>query len=298
MAIEFACSGCGKVLRTADNTAGRQAKCPACGAATVIPSASPPPPPAAPAAPAGPPSVNPFQSPMANDMASQSAYVTGELVAHPIAFEAVLGRAWGLFKQVWGPAVVAMILIMVITYAFMALAALGGAAMDRVLGTRGMANLVMNIASMVFNAWFFPGQLLFFLRLVRTGRAEYALLFSGAPYLLRTWLGSLIFGLAVTVGLILLVVPGVILATIYGAFSVLIVDRNLGLVESFQTSARITTGSRMTIFLLFVTLTLVGLIVIALTCGLGVLLVGPFAWMVWIVAYQDMIGERSAAMPA
>lgn len=298
MAIEFACSSCGKVLRTADNTAGRQAKCPACGAATVIPSASPPPPPAAPAAPAGPPSVNPFQSPMANDMASQSAQVTGELVAHPIAFEAVLGRAWGLFKQVWGPGVVAVLLIVVITYAFIALAAIGGATMDRVLGTRGMANLVMNIASMVFNAWFFPGQLLFFLHLVRTGRAEYALLFSGAPYLLRTWLGSLIFGLAVTVGLILLVVPGVILATIYGAFGALIVDRNLGLIESFQASARITAGSRMTMFLLLLVLFVAGGLVTALTCGLGILLVGPFGYIVGIVAYQDMIGERPGAVAA
>jgi hypothetical protein len=37
MAIEFRCSQCGKLLRTGDDTVGRQAQCPACGALTKIP---------------------------------------------------------------------------------------------------------------------------------------------------------------------------------------------------------------------------------------------------------------------
>lgn len=37
MAIEFSCTTCGKQLRTADETAGKKAKCPQCGALTQIP---------------------------------------------------------------------------------------------------------------------------------------------------------------------------------------------------------------------------------------------------------------------
>jgi len=37
MPIEFPCSQCGKTLRTADETAGRQARCPACGAVMQVP---------------------------------------------------------------------------------------------------------------------------------------------------------------------------------------------------------------------------------------------------------------------
>jgi uncharacterized RDD family membrane protein YckC len=40
MSIEFSCTQCGKQLRTPDNTAGRQAKCPQCGALTQIPHAA------------------------------------------------------------------------------------------------------------------------------------------------------------------------------------------------------------------------------------------------------------------
>ena len=37
MAIEFRCTQCGNLLRTGDETAGKQAKCPTCGALTTIP---------------------------------------------------------------------------------------------------------------------------------------------------------------------------------------------------------------------------------------------------------------------
>jgi phage FluMu protein Com len=39
MAIEFRCSQCQRLLRTGDDTAGKQAQCPECGAITTIPAA-------------------------------------------------------------------------------------------------------------------------------------------------------------------------------------------------------------------------------------------------------------------
>jgi phage FluMu protein Com len=56
MAIEFRCTGCNKLLRTQDDTAGKQAKCPQCGTVLQIPAApAPPAPPGSmPAPPPGP----------------------------------------------------------------------------------------------------------------------------------------------------------------------------------------------------------------------------------------------------
>ena len=42
MAIEFRCTNCNKLLRTGDETAGRQAKCPDCGTVMTIPAAAGP----------------------------------------------------------------------------------------------------------------------------------------------------------------------------------------------------------------------------------------------------------------
>ncbi len=40
MPIEFRCNECGKLLRTDDDTVGRQAQCPECGAISTVPSSS------------------------------------------------------------------------------------------------------------------------------------------------------------------------------------------------------------------------------------------------------------------
>ncbi|HEV3024847.1 MAG TPA: zinc ribbon domain-containing protein, partial [Pirellulales bacterium] len=40
MPIEFRCSQCGKLLRTGDDTAGKQARCPACGNVLPVPARS------------------------------------------------------------------------------------------------------------------------------------------------------------------------------------------------------------------------------------------------------------------
>src|SRR2546425_359209 len=66
MPIEFRCPQCAKLLRTPDDTAGKQAKCPECGTLTTIPAAtarvpSPPAPVSVPVAPPStPPAGNPF----------------------------------------------------------------------------------------------------------------------------------------------------------------------------------------------------------------------------------------------
>jgi len=64
MPIEFRCGQCGKLLRTGDDTAGKQAKCPSCGSIQAIPMSSQgaaPAPGAFPPLPSGLPD-SPFQS--------------------------------------------------------------------------------------------------------------------------------------------------------------------------------------------------------------------------------------------
>jgi phage FluMu protein Com len=88
MPIEFRCNQCGKLLRTADDTAGQQAKCPSCGAIQVIPARSsgdeegtyrlsePPPSASSPFAAAAQPPPTPFgaDNPYASPMAPTAQY--------------------------------------------------------------------------------------------------------------------------------------------------------------------------------------------------------------------------------
>jgi len=90
MAIEFRCTQCGKLLRTADATAGKQAKCPSCGTVVTIPQAgsaeshagSPPSQPQGPEA-VTPPAMgdNPYASPRQPAIGSAAATnVSGNMV--------------------------------------------------------------------------------------------------------------------------------------------------------------------------------------------------------------------------
>lgn len=74
MPIEFNCTQCGSLLRTPDNTAGKQAKCPQCGTVVEIPSGSAPiiapPLPPRPVANSELPedAENPYRSPVISDL--------------------------------------------------------------------------------------------------------------------------------------------------------------------------------------------------------------------------------------
>jgi hypothetical protein len=116
MPIEFRCSQCGKLLRTGDDTVGRQAQCPECGAISTVPSApAPSPSPTQPTPPlgagspfgagqtAGEGSENPYQSP-----AAASYLPPGQLDA--LSLQKVSGPATALLVT----AILAMILHVVL----------------------------------------------------------------------------------------------------------------------------------------------------------------------------------------
>ena len=103
MAIEFRCTQCNRLLRTGDETAGRHAQCPECGAISAVPAATaanggPPSPFASPGGnpfavgptpEVQPASDNPYQSPM-----SQGYPVQG--LPEPLALQRVAGPATAL----------------------------------------------------------------------------------------------------------------------------------------------------------------------------------------------------------
>ncbi|MBN2295771.1 MAG: zinc ribbon domain-containing protein, partial [Pirellulales bacterium] len=79
MPIEFRCTQCSKLLRTGDDTAGKQAKCPACQAIVTVPDASqatPPQSPSPPPPPSQPQPDSPFgqQEPQTTDNPFDGGY--------------------------------------------------------------------------------------------------------------------------------------------------------------------------------------------------------------------------------
>ena len=71
---------------------------------------------------------------------------------------------------------------------------------------------------------------------------------TGALYL-NYLIAEIIFGFMLTIGLVLFIVPGIIVAVVFGFYSYVIVDRGAGPIEALSRSARMPKGVRIDIFI-------------------------------------------------
>ncbi len=323
MPIEFRCTQCQRLLRTADDTAGRQAKCPECGAILTIPTPAAPamPPPGGPPAPGGaapptppgpqspfaaripPPGApsepeNPYQSPAAYAVEAPPAYapVPGRFVPTRIDIGDVFGRAWTIFKGQWLICIGAVLIVGILQQAAaqvvnLASTLLGAAAEDEAVAF--VLAVVGWFAVQLFGLWLRIGQWLLFLRIARGQEASLGELFRGGPYFITVLLAGLLWALAYLGGLILLIVPGIIFALMFSQFYYLILDRDVGVMESLSLSRQITEGNKLTLFaiyLLMIPLSIAGL----LACCVGIVVVAGFFGVLHAVVYLAMTGQPTA----
>ena len=111
---------------------------------------------------------------------------------------------------------------------------------------------------------------------------------------------SILFGLAIAVGFVLLIVPGIIVALMFMFTTFIVIDRGLGPIEAMKESRRITYGHKWSLLgftLMLVLINLLGLI--ALVVGLLVSI--PVSSLAVTHAYRVLSGRtppQDAAMMA
>jgi phage FluMu protein Com len=315
MSIEFRCTGCNKLLRTGDGTAGKQAKCPECGAIVTIPAAGTAPPAETPSqappswaggaespfAPAPPKPAafdaeNPYAAPREYTASAPGYAPPGAFTPTIIDFGDVFSRTWTIFKVQWGMCLVVVILVGAIT--FVVNMAVGGvcqvigvAAGDPIIAV--MFSLLGNVVTTLFNVWIGIGEALYFLRIARGQKAEIGEIFAGGPHFFSILVASILVALIVLVGLILFIVPGVIFALMFSQYYYLILDRKVGIIESLNISKDITTGSKLTLFgigMVEIALVFLGI----LACCVGLLAVVPFITLLPPIIYLAMTGQPTA----
>ena len=274
MPIEFRCTGCQRLLRTADDSVGKPAKCPECGAIVTVPQ----------------PQVVPIPQPQ--DMPVPVEWST------PVRIEVgnVFSRTWTIFKQDWTVCLAAFLVLAaihgVIGYATSHLLGIVDRAADNAISASTGKTLV-EFASSLVSTWIGIGQTIFMLNLARGRQVDFADIFRGGPYLVRGYLAGLLVMVIVIVGLFLCIVPGIIFALMFSQFSFLIVDRNAGVFDCLSMSRELTSGNKVTL-LAIVLLALLGILLAVATCGLGFLVVGPCLMLLPAVTYLAMSGQPTA----
>lgn len=210
MPTEFRCTQCQKLLRTPDETAGKQAKCPSCGAVLPIPTASEPssaPPTPGPydtpepradvPPPLGPPSANPYASPTAYDSPASHAAARGGIRPTKLDLGEALGRTWAAYKSQLGMCLLIVLIGQLLGQVFSQVTSI----MVQVAGAAIDANnpaiifplfIIQWVVSMVFSLWIGAGIFLGMLKISRGIQSEFADLFRGGPYLLNIILSTLL----------------------------------------------------------------------------------------------------------
>jgi phage FluMu protein Com/preprotein translocase subunit YajC len=317
MAIEFRCTQCSKLLRTADDTAGKKAKCPACGTVLDVPSPGAPPIPGgaggspfapqgvgqSPFAPAGVPPrpfdpTNPYASPSAEPGAPPMP-PAGPLAPGIVDFNDAFGHTWQIFKDQMGMCIAGWVVYAVVSNAVSYGLQLGGlfvgAAMFNDEAIAQLFSIAGQLVSTLFTAWLFIGQAIFFLKIARGQQAEIGDLFAGGPFY-GTFLGAgILFLLMYVGGLMLCIVPGIILGLMFCQFYFLIVDRNAAAMKSLEQSNELMKGNKMTVFAVLLVGGLVGGLLVVCTCLIGVFFVGPFMSLLPAVIYLAVTGQPNAA---
>jgi hypothetical protein len=133
-----------------------------------------------------------------------------------------------------------------------------------------LGSLVTLIASVLYT-----GYVVKLVQDVRDGRLDQNMgdLFSAAtPYIVTLALNGILYGIAVVIGFILLVVPGLILITIWAVVAPSIVVENKGVIEAFGRSRELVRGNGWSVFgaILIAFLILIALYIVAAAIGTAI----------------------------
>ena len=306
MPIEFACSGCSQLLHVPDNAAGKQAKCPKCSQILRIPTSADEPTqnwdsvepshgdglsPESPTT-TGDAVVNPFSSPTAELHEPRQPVTSGQIQNQAVDASSVISYAWEIWKTNLGLLVGVFVVVVVISYGLGFLINVTEAILKDA-ATQEMAVVVVivgNLANSAIGIFLGIGQAQIALNLARRQPAEFSNLFGSGPRFLPVLVASILFGIALAVGITLCVIPGILLTLFYWPFYYLVVDNRARVRESFSIAYTIAKSNVGTSFLLW--LASIGIVIMGLMAlCIGTFLAAPLVNMIWAVAYLMMSGQ-------
>ncbi|MEK7084587.1 MAG: hypothetical protein AAB932_05115 [Patescibacteria group bacterium] len=183
--------------------------------------------------------------------------------AQPFSIGEALSFGWGVVKKNIGFFILLMIVVYAVSYlpsvfgVFIAEESMFLYMLISIAGT--ILGFIISIGFMHITIKFADGQ-----------QGGWNDLFARANLWWKFLLGSLLYGLIVMAGMILLIIPGIIWAIKYSQMFYIIVDKQIGPLEALKQSGQMTAGVKGSLFLFWIVAGLVNLL------GFLLFLVGSF----------------------
>jgi len=236
--------------------------------------------------------VNPYEPPAAG--LDDPTGPPGALAPVEIEIVPILTRSWELLRQRPGTVIGAVMIPFSIT---IGVSALTGAVegVTEQLGSSTVATVVwvvLQVVGWIVPAWLQLGMVRVLLHVARGSSANLASLFGEGQLLFSVVIASIVVTIGVVIGLVLLVVPGVVLALGWGFYTYTMVDQNLDPIESLRESWRVTNGYKTRLLIVSVAIGILALLATLVTCGVGVLVVLPIVSLGQTLVYDSLLRRK------
>jgi uncharacterized membrane protein len=221
----------------------------------------------------------------------------GELPPVPLEVRPILERSWELLQRHPGTIIGAILIQIAVSFVTSfaqegAVLVVEGSTSEGMVLFATLFGLGLALVGFAVNTLLQLGTVRIFTRLARGLPATLTLLFGELPRLMSGIVASLFYVIAVMAGLVLLVVPGIVLALGLQLFVYALVDQDLDPMEALRESWRLTYGYKLTLLGVNLVMLLVSVAVIVLTCGLGFLAVVPILSLAQSVIYHSLVHLR------
>jgi len=209
-------------------------------------------------------------------MSQESVVIAGGKVQ--ISSFGLISEAWQIFKNNWTQILGFFIVVGLVQIVYQAA--------DQLMvewDESGLMFMAFNIASMFFDAFITAGTVFVTLKIVRGQQFAVKELFSQSGLIFKYFFGTLLYGLLVILGLVLLIIPGIYWSLKYWPVTYLLVDKKMGIKEAFGVAGRMTQGTKWKT------------IVFGLVC-VGVAILGLLALVVGLLAAVPVISIAFALL--
>lgn len=150
-----------------------------------------------------------------------------------------------------------------------------------------MGNIIANLLNAVISCAFMLGYIKNMFQTLDGEEPQFSAYGSQSRKIVTYFVASLIYAIAVGIGIILLLVPGIYLAVRLQFFTQFIVEENCGITESLKKSWQLTEGQVMPLLLLL--LTMIGIALVGcILFFIGIFVAMPLIYMMQCYVFRKL----------
>jgi len=152
-------------------------------------------------------------------------------------------------------------------------------------------SMLFQLASFLITSFLAIGQIIIVLKICNNEEVSFKDLFSGGNLVLSYILATILQGIMIFGGTLLLIIPGIIISIMTSLYNYALINEHLGPIEAIKRSMKLTKGVRLEIFLFIILTCLINLLG-ALCLIVGIFVTAPISLIAFVYVYKELAKQE------